>query len=141
MTSKREDIVSYIATTLTSTAGISSRCYRGRPSAVRREEMPCITVDEISETGSYTTVSKMLWSLQVRVTILNYGDTPVTSTDSIYVDMYKRMMADRQLGFRAFDVVPSSISFQFSEGDNPTLAQQCIFTISYRTSATDPEAS
>lgn len=143
MSSKREQILAYIATQMAAVAGISGNAFRSRPEAVRKEEIPCILIEPVSDRADYNTMDFINWQLQVKITIVQRG-TATTIVDSdadpIYVAAYKKMMEDRTLAGRCQDIYPSGVEYNFLEGDMPTLIQSCNFTIIYRTLATDPEA-
>jgi len=47
MTSKREQILSAIATTLAGTAGVSTRIYRSRVDAMSRAETPALLIEPL----------------------------------------------------------------------------------------------
>jgi hypothetical protein len=139
MTTKRENILAYVTTALAATAGISSRVYRSRPEAIRREETPCIIVEPVADSADYNTMDFINWTLQFRMTIIQRGTVPDQAADPIYISAYKILMASRTLGGRCQDLVPAGVSYQFDDADRAMVAMSTVFTCTYRTTAADPE--
>ncbi len=143
MSSKREQILSYITAQMAAVTGIDGNAFRSRPEAVRKEEIPCILIEPANDRADYNVMAFVNWSLQVKITIIQRGnktDAVDSLADAIYVSAYKKMMADRTLGGLCMDVYPFGVEYNFIEGDMPTLVQTCNFVCLYRADAIDPEA-
>lgn len=143
MSSKREQILSFITSQMAGVSGISGRSYRSRPEAVTKSEIPCILIEPVSDRADYSNNNFMNWQLLVRISIIQKGargSSPDKDADPVYVSLYKLIMADRTLGGRCMDIYPAGVEYNFLEGDAPTLVQSCNFNIIYRTNAIDPEA-
>ena len=71
MTTKREQILAQIASTLASTAGVDGRVYRSRVTAVARAESPILIIEPVSDTAQqFTSLPKLDWTLRVRVVVV-----------------------------------------------------------------------
>ena len=107
MTTKREQILSAIATALATTAGVSGRVYRSRVTAMQRAESPAIVIEPISDTPTQNTSLPTLdWRMRVRVTVIVRGDVPDQLAYPIIESMHAKMVADLTLGGYAIDVQP-----------------------------------
>ena len=81
-TSRREQILSEVATRLASTAGVNQRVYRSRAEAVSRGEMPCLIVEPIADTAEATGgMCKIDRRLTIKVAVLVHADIPDQAAD------------------------------------------------------------
>lgn len=135
MTTKREQILTAIATALASTAGVSGRVYRSRVTAMQRAESPAIVIEPISDTPSQNTSLPTLdWRMRVRVTVIVRGDTPDQLADPIIESMHAAMVADLTLGGYAIDVQPDEVTFNMLDADQPAGVIFNDYIVQYRTS-------
>lgn len=138
MTTKREQILVQMATTLAGTTGVSTRIYRSRVEPIAREESPAIVVEPINDTAAQNTSLPTLdWTLTVRITIIVRGPIPDQQADPIVESLHGKLMADLTLSGIAYDVQPLGVSFVFTEADGAAGEIQCDYRVLYRTSVTN----
>ena len=138
MTTRREQIISAIATALASTSGVSGRIYRSRVEAFSRGESPAISLEPINDTPTTSTSLPTLdWALTVRIAVIVRGAIPDQLADPIVQSLHAKVMADPGLGGYAMDIVPASVDFQLIEADQPAGVVLCDYVIRYRTSLAD----
>ena len=138
MTTKREQILAQIATTLASTDGVSGRVYRSRVTAAARSESPMIIVEPITDAArQLTSLPKLDWRMRVRVTVVVRSQTPDTDADSVIESMHSKIMADLTLGGYAIDVQPVLTEFQFLDADQPAGVISNEYDVLYRTEVSD----
>ena len=135
MTTKREQILSAIATALATTSGVSGRVYRSRVTAMQRAESPAIVIEPISDTPTQNTSLPTLdWRMRVRVTVIVRGDVPDQLADPIIESMHAKMVADLTLGGYAIDVQPDEVTFNMLDSDQPAGVIFNDYIVQYRTS-------
>jgi hypothetical protein len=135
MTTKREQVLSAIATALATTAGVNGRVYRSRVTAMQRAESPAIVIEPISDTPSQNTSLPTLdWRMRVRVTVIVRGDVPDQLADPIIENMHARMVADLTLGGYAIDVQPDEVTYNMLDADQPAGVIFNDYIVQYRTS-------
>jgi hypothetical protein len=135
MTTKREQVLSAIATALATTAGVSGRVYRSRVTAMQRAESPAIVIEPISDTPTQNTSLPTLdWRMRVRVTVIVRGDVPDQLADPIIESMHAKMVADLTLGGYAIDVQPDEVTFNMFDSDQPAGVIFNDYIVQYRTS-------
>jgi hypothetical protein len=67
MTTKRENILARIKTTLANTTGVGTRIYRSRVEPLSRGESPAIVIEPISDDADQNTSMPTLdWTLRIR---------------------------------------------------------------------------
>jgi len=138
MTTKREQILAQIATTLASTDGVSGRVYRSRVTAAARAESPMIIVEPITDAArQLTSLPKLDWRMRVRVTVVVRSQAPDTDADSVIESMHSKIMADLTLGGYAIDVQPVLTEFQFLDADQPAGVISNEYDVLYRTEVSD----
>lgn len=138
MTTKREQILNQIATTLAPTAGITGRIYRSRVSALARAESPAVVVEPIrDDVEQNTSLPTLDWTLTVRVAIIVRSLVPDQAADAIVEDMHSRIMADLTVGGYAIDVQPDAVSFDLVEADQPAGVISSNYLVRYRTAVND----
>jgi hypothetical protein len=134
MTTKREQILSAIASALASTAGVNGRVYRSRVTAMQRAESPAIVIEPISDTPTQNTSLPTLdWRMRVRVTVIVRGDTPDQLADPIIESMHAKMVTDLTLGGYAIDVQPDEVTYNMLDADQPAGVIFNDYIIQYRT--------
>lgn len=134
MTTKREQVLSAIATALATTAGVNGRVYRSRVTAMQRAESPAIVIEPISDTPTQNTSLPTLdWRMRVRVTVIVRGDVPDQLADPIIESMHAKMVADLTLGGYAIDVQPDEVTFNMLDADQPAGVIFNDYIVQYRT--------
>lgn len=135
MTSKRESILTAIASALASTSGVSGRVYRSRVEPLARAESPAIVIEPVSDRAEQNTSLPTLdWSMTVRVVVITRGNLPDQLADPIIESAHSKIMADLTLGGYAIDVQPLSVDFDLREGDQPSGVISLEYLVRYRTS-------
>ena len=138
MTTRREQILSQIATTLSSTPGVDGRVYRSRVTAAARAETPMIVIEPVNDVAEQrTSLPKLDWTMRVRVVVVTRSATPYSDADSVIESMHSRLMADLTVGGYAIDVQPVLTSFEFLDADQPAGVFSNEYDIKYRTSVAD----
>lgn len=133
--SKGERILAAIATTLASTAGVSSRVFRDRWEAVARNEMPCLVIEPQGESDEVLDVGPVNTDLTFTVDILISGSPLSTLADPIRVDAHARLMAATFSGLGVIHVYPQSRQWQAEPGEIGIL--RCSYAVRYRSSLSD----
>ena len=135
MTSKRESILTAIASALASTSGVSGRVYRSRVEPLARAESPAIVIEPVSDRAEQNTSLPTLdWSMTVRVVVITRGNLPDQLADPIIESAHSKIMADLTLGGYAIDVQPLGVDFDLREGDQPSGVISLEYLVRYRTS-------
>lgn len=138
MTTKREQILSAIATALASTSGVGGRVYRSRVEAFARSECPALVIEATSDEASIdTSLPTFTWRLTVQIAVVVRGTVPDQLADPIVQSLHSKLTADLTLGGYAMDIQPMNVSFDLVEGDQPTGVVTCAYRVLYRTSVTD----
>lgn len=134
MTTKREQILTAIASALATTAGVGGRVYRSRVTAMQRAESPAIVIEPISDTPTQNTSLPTLdWRMRVRVTVIVRGDVPDQLADPIIESMHAKMVADLTLGGYAIDVQPDEVTYNMLDADQPAGVIFNDYIVQYRT--------
>ena len=141
MSSRREQILDAIATTLAAAAGVDGRSYRSRIEALSRDEAPALVVEPGQDTAQVVNLCKLNWSLDVLVSVYARGEEPDGVADETIVSVHSLIMADRTIGGLAYDVVPTTVSFDLERADTASCWTQLVYRVSYRSSITDLESA
>lgn len=131
--SRRETILARIVTALAGTTGVSSRIYRSRVEPLARGEAPALVVEPISDTATQDTLGTLLWVMTVRVAIIVRGNVPDQLADPIITDVHAKLMGDATLGGYVIDMLPTTVSFENLEADQPAGVVSAEFNVTYRT--------
>ena len=136
MASKREQILAAIKTTLANTTGVGTRIYRSRVEPIARGETPAIVIEPITDEPTINSSSylKIDWTLRIRVVVVVRGITPENIGDATIESLHTKILTDTTIGGLAKDIRPSTQSFEFIEGDQPSGIITCEYEIDYRTS-------
>lgn len=138
MSTKREQILQAIRTTLTGTTGVGNRIYRSRVEPLARSESPAVIVEPLKDRCEQNTSLPTLdWSLLVRVAVIVRANIPDQSADPVVDSLHSKLMADLSLGGLAIDIQPFQVEFQAIEADVPAGVVMCDYLVKYRTSVTD----
>jgi hypothetical protein len=140
MSSKREQILAHIATTLAGTVGVSSRIYRSRVEAFARNESGAIVIEYGRDTAQTYSTCKLDWTLQVLIAVYFRGAIPDQLADATIVSLHSKLMADRTLGNRVMDIIPTSVDPQLEKADQPAAWIVCAYEVRYRTMADNLES-
>lgn len=133
MTTRREQILGRIVTTLAGTSGVGTRIYRSRNEPFARSEFPALVVEPTTDTVEQTTVATLDWQLGVRISVFVRGAVPDSVADPIVADVHSKIMSDTTLNGYAIDILPTAVAFDLLEGDQPIGVISCDFTVRYRT--------
>jgi hypothetical protein len=137
MTSRREQILSAIATALATTDGVSGRVYRSRVEAFSRNEAPAIIIEPGPDRAQTYSICKLDWTLDILVVVHTRGQIPDQLADPILVDAHDKLMADRTLGGLAIDIVPTLSDPQRDKAELTSLWQVNTYQVRYRTAVDD----
>jgi len=141
MTTKREQILSAIATALASTSGVSGRVFRSRVEAFGRSECPALVIEPSSDDATIdTSLPTLTWRLTVRVAVIVRGNVPDQLADPIIESLHSKLTADLTLGGNAMDIQPINVSWELVESDQPTGVVMCDYRVLYRTTYTNLSA-
>jgi len=142
MTTKREQILAQVASSLASTAGVSGRVYRSRATAVARAESPAIIIEPVNNTvQQITSLPKLDHTLRVRVVVVVRSSSPDTDADPVIESMHSLLMADLTVGGLAIDIQPVLTNFEYLDADKPAGVYSNEYNILYRTSVSDLSSS
>ena len=138
MTTKREQILDQIKTTLAGTTNVSTRIYRSRVVPLSRGESPALVIEPVSDSSQANlSLPKLDWSLQVRVAVIVRGDVPDEVADPIVESLHSKITADLTLGGYAIDVQPVGVDFALMYADQPAGVISCNYLVRYRTELND----
>lgn len=142
MSSRREQILAKIATTLAGTVGVSTRIYRSRVEAFQRNEAPALVIEPGIDTSAPEPVStcKIDWTLQVLIAVHTRGGIPDQTADPTIVSIHSKLMADRTLGGLVMDCWPVSVEPQFDKADMTSNWTVLTYQVRYRTSISSIES-
>jgi hypothetical protein len=136
MSSKREQILAAIKTTLDGTVQVGSRIYRSRAEAFARDEAPAIVIEPGNDTSAAEPVSscKIDWTFTVIIAVYTRDAIPDQAADPIIVDIHSQLMADRTIGGLAMDIWPMMVDPQIDKADVSSGWTVCSWRVRYRTS-------
>lgn len=138
MTTKRENILATIKTTLANTAGVGDRIYRSRVEPLSRGESPAIVIEPIKDDAEQNTSLPTLdWTLRVRVSVIEIAAVPDQAADDTVESLHSKIMSDLTVGGYAIDVRPFRTEFEFVEADQPLGIISNEYEIRYRTEVDD----
>ena len=139
MSTKREQILAAIATTLEGTANVGTRIYRSRVEAFARNEAPALVIEPGTDSAAEEQVStcKIDWRLPVLIAVHTRGAIPDQLADPIIASIHSQLMADRTLGGLVMDIWPGTVDPQMEKADQPALWTVLTYNVRYRSSVTD----
>ena len=138
MTTKRENILATLKSTLTNTTGVGTRIYRTRVDPVARAESPAIIIQPVRDVAvQNTSLPTLDWTMTVRITVIERSDVPDQAADDTIESLHAKVMSDLTLGGYAIDVQPVRTEFEFIEADKPAALISCEFEVRYRTEVDD----
>jgi hypothetical protein len=133
MASKRETILARVVAALAGTTGVSTRIYRSRVEPLARGEAPAIVVEPVSDQAVQDTVGTLQWTLTFRVSVIVRGAVTDQLADPAMLDVHSKLMADDTLDGLVILLLPSTVSFESIEADQPAGVVSAEFTAQYRT--------
>lgn len=138
MTTKRENILATIKSTLANTTGVGTRIYRSRVEPLSRGESPAIVIEPITDDADQNTSMPTLdWTLRIRVSVIERATIPDQAADDTIESLHTKIMSDLTVGGYAIDVQPVRTEFEFIEADQPLGIISNEFEIRYRTQVAD----
>lgn len=138
MSSRREQILTYLRTALVGTDGVGTRIYRSRVEPIARAESPALIIEPLNDTPQQNTSLPTLdHTLTVRVVIIVRDTVPDQVADPIIVSLHAKLMADLTLGGLAIDIQPGPTDFTLESADIPVGVIFCTYRILYRTKVDD----
>ena len=138
MTTKRENIIATIKTTLADTTGVDTRIYRSRVEPLSRGESPAIVIEPISDDADQNTSMPTLdWTLRIRVSVIERATIPDQAADDTIESLHSKIMSDLTVGGYAIDIQPVRTEFEFIEADQPLGIISNEYEIRYRTKVAD----
>ena len=138
MTTKRENILATIKSTLANTTGVGTRIYRSRVEPLSRGESPAIVIEPISDDADQNTSMPTLdWTLRIRVSVIERSSIPDQAADDTIESLHSKIMSDLTVGGYAIDVQPVRTEFEFIEADQPLGVISNEYEIRYRTEVAD----
>tara|TARA_R100001510_G_C7484228_1_gene94880 strand:+ start:50 stop:475 length:426 start_codon:yes stop_codon:yes gene_type:complete len=138
VTTKRENILASIKTTLANTTGVGTRIYRSRVEPLSRGESPAIVIEPISDDADQNTSMPTLdWTLRIRVSVIERSSIPDQAADDTIESLHSKIMSDLTVGGYAIDVQPVRTEFEFIEADQPLGVISNEYEIRYRTQVAD----
>lgn len=140
MSSRREQILAHIASTLAGTVQVGNRIYRSRSEAFARDEAPAIVIEPAADRSQTYSTCKLDWTLDVLVVVYVRGAIPDQLADPIAVDVHSQLMADRSLGNLAVDILPTTVDYQRDKADLTSLWMVTTYQVRYRTADSSLES-
>lgn len=138
MTTRRESILTALATALASVSGVNGRVYRSRVEPIARNESPAVIIEPTQDQADVPDViGRINWRMTVRVTVYVRANVPDQAADPIVQSLYALVLADPTVGGRALDVKPVSVNFESLEADVPAGIVTSDFEVLYQTSYSD----
>ena len=138
MTTKREQILARLLTTLANTTGVSTRIYRSRVVPLTRGESPALVLEPVSDTVEQNTSLPTLdHTLTVKISVIVRGDIPDNVADPTVESLHAKIMSDLTVNNLAIDVQPSDTSFELLDADQPGGVISCDYLVRYRTDIDD----
>ena len=138
MTTKREQILARLLTTLANTTGVSTRIYRSRVVPLTRGESPALVLEPVSDTVEQNTSLPTLdHTLTVKISVIVRGDIPDNIADPTVESLHAKIMSDLTVNNLAIDVQPSDTSFELLDADQPGGVISCDYLVRYRTEIDD----
>lgn len=123
--------------TLSGTSLVGSNIYRSRLEPFARDEFPAVVVEPTADSADQTTIQTLDWQLGVRIAVFVRGAVPDSLADPIVLDIHSKIMSDPTLQGYAIDILPTSVAFDLTEGDQPIGVIACDYVVRYRTNLND----
>ncbi len=145
MSTRQEQILAAVATTLAATAGATGRVYRSRTEAYARNESPAVSIEPGNGAASSQPVSTCYidWTFQLLIAVYSRGEhgpgrpSPDEVADPVIQSIHSLLMADRSIGGLAMDLWPLSRDPQIISAEDPSTVTVLTYQVRYRTSVLD----
>ena len=138
MTTKREQIMARLLTTLANTTSVGTRIYRSRVVPLSRGESPALILEPVSDTVEQNTSLPTLdHFLTIRISVIVRGDVPDKVADPIVESAHSKVMADLTENNLAIDIQPSDTSFEMLDADQPGGVIGVEYIVRYRSEIDD----
>ncbi len=138
MSTKREQILAALLTTVSTVTGLSSAgASRSSVNALTREESPAIVIKPITDDPDASMIPVITWTMLVRIAIIVRGATPDSLADAIVTQVNDKIMQNKNFGGLAMDTEPAQVKFEEMAGDKPIGICNLGYIITYRTTRTD----
>jgi hypothetical protein len=135
---KREAILDAIKAKLVSLPGVAAgSVYRSRVAAFQRAQVPAVSVEWVSDNPANNVVTKLDWTLLVRIYVIVRGSVPDEVADPIVEDIHRKVMSDLGLGGLSMDIQPASVQNDINEADLNLGIVTMDFRVTYRTAEGD----
>lgn len=138
MTTKREQILQAIVTTLAGTAGVGSRIYRSRVDPVSRAESPALIIQPVKDVPRQnTSLPTTDHFLLFRALVIVRDAIPDQAADPIIESLHAKLLANPSLGGLAMDLKEAPTDFELEPAGLPSGVIQCLYEVQYRTRVND----
>lgn len=139
MSTKREQVLTAVATLLAATAGATGRVYRSRQEAFSRNESPSVVIEPGPSNATAEPVStcKIDHALTLVIAVYARGAVPDQVADPVVKSIHSLLMADRSLGGLVMDIWPMSRAPEFERAESAAVWEVLTYRVQYRTSIED----
>lgn len=138
MTTRREQIMSTLATSLGTITGAGGRVYRSRVEPISRNQSPAVIIEPVQDQADTPdAVGRINWRMTIRVTVYVRANVPDQAADDLIQQVHAKIMSDERVGGYALGVKPLSTSFEMVEADTPAGVIASEFEVFYQTSFPD----
>ena len=132
MTTRREQIMQAMASTLGAVTDVGGNVYRSLESALTRADVPALIVTADGEEPLQEVSGFMEKRLTVVVGVFVRGDVPDTLADPVVESVHALLMADPTLGGLAIDMSEGGTTWDMDEADQTALIVNMRFVVWYR---------
>lgn len=133
MSSTREQILAAVLVNLLTVTGLSSsNCFRTRLKPLPEQSYPYVTFEPVSDVPEANDLGYIDWDLTIKLTLFHKGSVPDSQADALLLLIKSKMLADRNLGDLAADVMPGPITWDFTLGSAELVEIESFYTIKYR---------
>ncbi len=134
MTTKRENILARLLTTLAGTTNVGTRIYRNRVLPITSGESPALILEFVSDTVEQNTALPTLdHTLTVQLSVIVRGDIPDKVADPIIESAHSKIMSDLTVNNLAIDIQPSDTTMEAIDADQPAGVISVNYIVIYRT--------
>jgi hypothetical protein len=144
-TTRQEQILTAVASTLAATAGATGRIYRSRTEAYSRNESPAVSIEPGTDTAASQPVSTCYidWTFQLVIAVFTRGEhgpgrqSADQIADPVIQSIHSLLMADRSIGGLAMDLWPISRDPQLISAEDPSMVTLLTYQVRYRSGVSD----
>ena len=134
MTTKRESILTAIASALIGTVNVGTRIYRSRVAPFSRGESFAIVVEPVADIASNGVLPKLDWTMNVLIAVIVRGNPADQLADPIVEDIHAKLIANQPLQALISGLVPTRVTFNMVEADQDAGVVSLEYEVRYRTS-------